>query len=92
MRKPPVLTTLFLGTTVLLTCLREMVPGLVPALRRDPSVPRPQPEPAPCPSPTDPHAPPAEARRPGGQRTTVPRRTIRCGSASTARSARGSVG
>lgn len=36
-RKPPVLTTLFLGTTVLLTCLRDVVPGLVPALRRDPS-------------------------------------------------------
>ncbi|HVC74037.1 MAG TPA: rhomboid family intramembrane serine protease [Mycobacteriales bacterium] len=37
MRKPPVLTMLFLGTTVLLTCLRDVVPGLVPALRRDPS-------------------------------------------------------
>jgi rhomboid protease GluP len=36
MRKPPVLTALFLGTTVLLTCLRGVLPGLVPALRRDP--------------------------------------------------------
>jgi len=35
MRKPPVLTTLFLGTTVLLTGRRDVVPGLVPALRRD---------------------------------------------------------
>jgi membrane associated rhomboid family serine protease len=37
MRKPPLLTALFLGTTVLLTCLRDVLPGLVPALRRDPS-------------------------------------------------------